>query len=67
MDASRFGANAALASPYTDQFALEFREATEDREHQAAVRRGRIGPGVTLRPGIWLSSTNARPCRAPQA
>jgi hypothetical protein len=33
------------------------------RPHPAILRRHR---GI-LRPGIWLSSTNARPCRAPQA
>ena len=31
MDASGFGANATLASPHTNEFALEFREATKNR------------------------------------
>jgi hypothetical protein len=32
-----------------DQFALELGEAAEDGQHQSAVRRGGVGPGVAER------------------
>lgn len=37
---------AALAGASADQLALELGESTQDIEHQAAVSRGGIGPGV---------------------
>ena len=38
LDAVRLGAVAAFARAGADQFALEFRKAAEDRQHQAPVR-----------------------------
>ena len=48
-DAVRLGARPALAGADADQFALELGEASEDGQHQAAVRRGGVGPCVTER------------------
>jgi hypothetical protein len=38
-----------------DQLALELGEAAQHGEHQAAVRRGAVGPGVTERPEAGLA------------
>jgi len=40
---------ASLASARADQLTLELGEAAEHREHQAAVRRRGVGPGVLER------------------
>jgi hypothetical protein len=41
-----FGARAALAGADADKLALELREAAEDGQHQAAVRRRGVSPCV---------------------
>jgi hypothetical protein len=41
-----FGALSALAGATADQFPLELGEAAQDRQHQPAVRSGRVGPGI---------------------
>jgi hypothetical protein len=41
-----FGALPAFASATADQFSLELGEAAQDRQHQPAVRSGRVGPGI---------------------
>jgi hypothetical protein len=48
-NAARFCAFAPLAGAAPDQFALEFRQARQDREHKAPVRGGRVRPGVAYR------------------
>src|SRR5450755_1459499 len=41
-----FGALPAFAGATSDQFSLELGEAAQDRQHQPAVRCGRVGPGI---------------------
>ena len=48
-DPSRLGAFAPFLSPGLDQLPLKLGEATEDRQHQPAVRGCRVGPGVGQR------------------
>src|SRR5262249_58840922 len=40
---------AAFAGPGADQLAFELGQAAEDGEHQLAMRRGGVGPGVLQR------------------
>jgi hypothetical protein len=42
--------------PSPDQFALEFGETTEDRQHEPAMRRGGVGPAVVqaLKAGLGI-------------
>ena len=42
----RFGALSAFAGATADQFSLELGKAAQDGQHQSAMRRGRIGPGI---------------------
>jgi hypothetical protein len=46
LDAFRHGAVPTIACPLADQLALELGQTTENRQHQPAMRRGRIGPGI---------------------
>src|SRR4051794_20073937 len=48
-DTSCFGACSSLTGPGLYQLVLELRQSAQDREHETAVRRGRIGPGVIQR------------------
>src|SRR5262245_46511589 len=41
---------AAFAGPGADQLALELGQAAKDGEHQLAMRRGGVGPGILERP-----------------
>jgi hypothetical protein len=71
--ATRHGAGAAFARPCTDQLALEFGEASEHGEHEAAVRRRGVCPCVAERAKASLLACNRREgvekvaCRARQA
>src|SRR5215510_3058410 len=47
--AAGFGALPAVVCTRSDQFTLEFGQAAEHCDHQLAVRRGRIRPGVMKR------------------
>src|SRR5262249_52783876 len=47
--AAGFGALPAVVCTGSDQFTLEFGQAAEHRDHQLAVRRGGIRPGVMKR------------------
>src|SRR5262249_62021114 len=47
--AAGFGALPAVVRTRSDQLALEFGQAAEHRDHQLAVRRGRIRPEVMKR------------------
>src|SRR6516165_9593284 len=47
MNASRLGALATIARAGSDQFPLELRKATQDREHQPAMWGRGVGPGVS--------------------
>jgi hypothetical protein len=47
--AVRLGARPAFAGADADQLALELGEAAENGQHQAAVRRGGVGPCVAER------------------
>ena len=44
-----FGALPAFAGATSDQFSLELGEAAQDRQHQPAVRCGRVRPGIPQR------------------
>ena len=46
LDAAGFGPFSPLAGSGPDQLAFEFGETTQDGEHQPAMRRGGVGPGV---------------------
>ena len=48
-DTALFGCDAAGTRPLVDQFALELRDASSDRQHHAAGWRCRIGPGFMQR------------------
>jgi len=47
--AALLGPLAALTSASADQLTLELGETSEHREHQAAMRRGGVGPAVLQR------------------
>src|SRR4051812_8778280 len=48
-DASCFRACSSLTRPGPYQLVLELRQSAQHCEHETAVRRGRIGPGVVQR------------------
>jgi hypothetical protein len=53
----RLGALTALAGTMNDQVALELGQPAQNRQDQATVRRGGVGPGVVQRPegGVGLA------------
>src|ERR1700749_2358872 len=47
LDGTRFRPGTSFTCPRPDQLALKFRKPTEDGEHQPAMSRCRVSPGIT--------------------
>ncbi len=60
LQAAGLGEPAALAGARTDQLALKLGQAAQDGQHQAAVGRGGVGPGVAQGPETGLPAGDRR-------
>ncbi len=58
--AAGLGEPAALAGADADQLALKLGQAAKDGEHQAAVGRSGVGPGVAQGPETGLAAGDRR-------
>ncbi len=60
LHAAGLGEPTALAGARTDQLALKLGQAAQDGQHQAAVGRGGVGPGIAQGPESGLAADDRR-------
>jgi hypothetical protein len=65
LDAAGFGARASFARARPDQIPLEFGQATEHGQYQAAVRGGGVGPCVAERAETGFAVGDRREVSSP--